>query len=237
MQRAEEELGARRRDESLEVLFQQAKRIEAPAFVAGEGIGNDRVMNLFKEGHTGGPLSKSVSSPVLPVAHRKPKPRRKVSRGKNPWRNRAAVPIKKVEEYTFGNERSKMLIAEDGPRWKEFKESDNSVSSPLSHAWLEKNSAGSPPRRRAKKKYKNESADSSPLVSMEPIEGGYAQQYAMSQQTGYNSALKNAGSSMIGGNRLNSNVGIGVQSSVSLQHDVNPAAFRAKYEQMKKDYL
>ena len=57
MQRAEEELGARRRDESLEVLFQQAKRIEAPAFVAGEGIGNDRVMNLFKEGTPGDHLA------------------------------------------------------------------------------------------------------------------------------------------------------------------------------------
>ena len=69
IEKAEQELGARNRNDSLQVLFEQAKRIEAPSFIPGDNVnlrpGNERTMNLFKKGHLGGPLQKSVSSPIL----------------------------------------------------------------------------------------------------------------------------------------------------------------------------
>ena len=69
IEKAEQELGARNRDDSLQVLFEQAKRIEAPSFIPGDNVNlrpaNERTMNLFKKGHLGGPLQKSVSSPIL----------------------------------------------------------------------------------------------------------------------------------------------------------------------------
>lgn len=181
IKRAESELGARQRDESLEVLFQQAKRIEAPTFVPGEEISAERVMNLFKEGHTGGPVKKSVSSPVLSTYFDQSKhSKQSKRRGRNPFRNRAPVPIKSIEAY---NPR----VKEDGPRWEEFKNADSSVSSPLSHHYLstkgkENSRTYATSQRQTQHRPKKKKSASSmsmlepliePNISLEPIEGDF----------------------------------------------------------------
>ena len=138
IQKAEEELGARDRNVSLQVLFQQAKRIEAPSFVPGDSVllrpGNERTLNLFKEGHLGGPLQKSVSSPIL--RENKLMPKKETTRtgpkGRNPWRNRAPVPIKDVSIYATSNS---VKVKEDGPRWKEFKRTDIDAGSGSPISW------------------------------------------------------------------------------------------------------
>ena len=138
IEKAEQELGARNRNDSLQVLFEQAKRIEAPSFIPGDNVnlrpGNERTMNLFKKGHLGGPLQKSVSSPILNDISQVPKKietKAKGPKGKNPWRFRAEVPIKDVSAYSKSNS---ILIKEDGPRWKEYKRTDidANAGSPIS---------------------------------------------------------------------------------------------------------
>ena len=139
IEKAEQELGARNRDDSLQVLFEQAKRIEAPSFIPGDNVNlrpaNERTMNLFKKGHLGGPLQKSVSSPILndiSQVREKIQTKAKGPKGKNPWRFRAAVPIKDVSEYAKSNS---ILIKEDGPRWKEFKRTDINASAGSPISW------------------------------------------------------------------------------------------------------
>ena len=144
IEKAEKELGARNRNDSLQVLFEQAKRIEAPSFIPGDNVnlhpGNERTMNLFKKGHLGGPLQKSISSPILNDTSDVPKKmeaKMRGPKGRNPWRFRAAVPIKDVSAYAGSKN---ILIKEDGPRWKEFKRTDINASagSPISWQATEK---------------------------------------------------------------------------------------------------
>ena len=90
-------------------------------------------MNLFKKGHLG-----SCKIGVIPILNDISQVREKIQtkakgpKGKNPWRFRAAVPIKDVSEYAKSNS---ILIKEDGPRWKEFKRTDINASAGSPISW------------------------------------------------------------------------------------------------------
>ena len=197
IEKAEHELGARNRNDSLQVLFEQAKRIEAPSFVPGDNVylrpANERTLNLFKKGHLGGPLQKSVSSPILrdtnlmlgkKLTNNGPK-------GKNPWRNRAPVPIKDVSVYASSKD---IKIKEEGPRWKEFKRTDLDAS------------AGSPISWQATQRHQQQMANNN--INGGGGGGGYSQKHtnmlkAKKQQRSSNNILRKSGSNvMSSGNYL-----------------------------------